>query len=371
MDRRTFIRASGLAAIAAGETLAGPARAQGVGAPALGGGIKEVRLVSAWPRGLPGLSEGAERLARRITAISGGRLRVKAFPAGEPVPASGCFDSVASGNAEMYHAAESMWDKRHKAFPFFASVPLGMTAHELSAWVHFGGGQALWDELSARFGIKAMLAGNSGVQMGGWYKEPIQTLAQIKALKMRIPGLGGEVIERLGGEASNLDGPEILPAIKSGRLNAAEWIGPWNDRELGLQTLLRHYMFPGFHEPGTGISLGVNKAFWDDLSAEEQEIVKSAAAAENDVMTAQFNARNAEALAALTGTDGVTLSIFPKEVWSQIARVAQEVVLEIGRADPLADRILRSWAGFQKRVSEWQQISDVSYTAYRALALKY
>jgi TRAP-type mannitol/chloroaromatic compound transport system substrate-binding protein len=361
MDRRKFVSAAAAGAVIAGATLAKPALSQG---------IKEIRLVTTWPRDFPGLGTGADRIAKRITALSGGRLSVKLFAANELVPAFGSFDAVASGEVEMYHGAEYYWTKQHKVFPFFASVPVGMTAHELEAWVHFGGGQELWDELSAQFGVKAFLAGNTGVQMGGWYREPIKSLTQIKDLKMRIPGLGGEVIKRLGGESINVPGGEILDALKAGRINAAEWVGPYNDKASGLHTVLKDYMFPGFHEPGTGISLGINKAFWDGLNDTDREIIRTSASTENDVMMAEYNARNGQALAELTENDGVKLHIFPKDVWSELARVSREVVMEIGLVDDISSRILESWVGFQKRVSEWQQISDISFTAYRSITLR-
>ncbi len=361
MDRRKFLWTSSAAAMTVGGTLATPAIAQG---------IKQIKLVTTWPKGFPGLGEGPERIAKRINTLSGGRLQVKVFAAGELVKPFNSFDAVSSGKVEMYHGAEYYWDKKHKAFPFFCTVPVGMTAHELEAWMHFGGGQELWDELSAQFGVKAMLAGNTGVQMGGWFKTPITSLGDIKALKMRIPGLGGEVIKRLGGQSIVLPGGEILAALKSGKVNAAEWVGPWNDMEFGFQNVLKNYMFPGFHEPGTGLSLGINKAFWDGLSAEDQELIKVSASSENDVMMAQFNAKNGEALAALTENFGVKLNIFPKDVWKMLATTSRDVVMELGLVDDLSDRILKSWVSFQKRVSEWQQISDISYTAFRSITLR-
>lgn len=369
MNRRKFFLATSAVAVTAASGFVSTA-AQEPKKPALTKGLKEIKLVTTWPRGFAGLSSGAERVAKRITMLSSGRLNVKLFAAGEMVQAFEAFDAVASGQAEMYHGAEYYWDKKHKAFPFFTTVPLGMTAHELEAWMHFGGGQQLWDELSAQFGVKALLAGNTGVQMGGWYAEPIKSLDQLRSLKMRIPGLGGEVIKRFGGEAVALPGGEIIAAIKNGRINAAEWVGPWNDKEFGLHTVLNNYMFPGFHEPGTGLSLGINKKYWDGLDTEEQEIIKVSAHAENDIMMAEFNARNAAALAELVENHKVKLHIFPKDVWAQIAKIAQEVVLEIGQVDTLSDRLVQSWVAFQKRVSEWQQISDISYTAYRAITLK-
>lgn len=358
MNRRRFLATAGTGAIAATAALSKPAIAQGV---------KDIRLVSTWPRGFPGLGAGAERVAKRITALSEGRLNVQYFAAGELVPAFDSFDTVSSGDAEMYHAADYYWESKHKALAFYTSVPLGMTAHEIEAWVHFGGGQELWDELSGQFGIKPLLAGNTGVQMGGWFQEPIKSVEQIKSLKMRIPGLGGEVIRRLGGEAISLPGGKIAEALKSGQINATEWVGPYNDLAFGLQEILKNYMFPGFHEPGTGLSLGTNRAFWDSLTETEREIIRVAASAENDIMMAEFNARNGQALEELITIHGVKLHIFPRDVWSAIAKVSQEVVSEIGQVDSLGDRILTSWRSFQRQVSEWQQISDISYTAFRSI----
>jgi TRAP-type mannitol/chloroaromatic compound transport system substrate-binding protein len=249
-------------------------------------------------------------------------------------------------------------------------VPVGMTAHELEAWIHFGGGQELWDELAAQFGIKALLCGNTGVQMGGWFQNPITSVADIKGLKMRIPGLGGEVIKRLGGQSINVPGGEILSALKSGQINAAEWVGPYNDQAFGLQSVLKNYMFPGFHEPGTGLCVGINKSFWDGLSDTDREIIKASASAENDMMMAEFNARNGQSLAELTENEGVKLHIFPKDVWSQVAKVSRDVISEIGLVDDISDRIVQSFTSFQKRVSNWQQISDISYTAYRSITLR-
>jgi TRAP-type mannitol/chloroaromatic compound transport system substrate-binding protein len=360
MDRRKFIYTATAGAVAA-TSLAKPALSQG---------IKEIRLVTTWPRDFPGLGTGADRFAKRVTAISEGRLNVKLFAAGEMVPAFGSFDAVASGAAEMYHGAEYYWDTKHKAYPFFTTVPVGMTAHELEAWIHFGGGQELWDELAAQFGIKALLCGNTGVQMGGWFQNPITSVADIKGLKMRIPGLGGEVIKRLGGQSINVPGGEILSALKSGQINAAEWVGPYNDQAFGLQSVLKNYMFPGFHEPGTGLCVGMNKAFWDGLSDTDREIIKASASAENDMMMAEFNARNGQSLAELTENEGVKLHIFPKDVWSQVAKVSRDVISEIGLVDDISDRIVQSFTSFQKRVSNWQQISDISYTAYRSITLR-
>jgi TRAP-type mannitol/chloroaromatic compound transport system substrate-binding protein len=358
INRRKFLWAS---SAAAGSALAAPALAQGT---------RELKLVTAWPRDNPGLGTSAQRMADRITALSEGRLKVNLFAAGEMVGAYESFDAVASGQADMYHGVEYYWQDKHKAFPFFAAVPLGMTAHEMEAWVHFGGGQELWDELSGQFGVKAFLAGNSGVQMGGWYQEPVKSLDDVKRLKMRIPGLGGEVIKRLGGQTIDVPSGKIFDALKSGEINAAELVGPFTDMAFGFHNVLKNYMFPGFHEPGSARSMGINKPVWESLSASDQELIRTVAAAENDLMMADFNANNGNALASLIENHGVKLQIFPKEVWSSFAKVSREVVMEIGLIDDISQRILDSWMTFQKRVSEWQQVSDISYTAFRSITLR-
>ncbi len=358
MNRRKFVQAAASGAVVA---------SAGLAAPALSQGVREISMVTTWPRDFPGLGVGADRVAKRITALSGGRLSVKLFAAGERMGAFDVFDAVAAGEAEMYHGAEYYWDTKHKAYPFFTAVPFGMTAHELEAWIHFGDGQQLWDELAAQFGLKAFLAGNTGVQMGGWFQSPITSIEQIKDLKMRIPGLGGEVIKRLGGEAFSMPGGQIMEGLKSGLINATEWVGPYNDQAFGLHNVLKDYMFPGFHEPGTGLSLGVNKVFWDGLNETDQEIIRVAAHAENDVMMAEFNARNGQSLAELTNNHGVRLHIFPKAVWAEAAKAGRDVVRELEVVDGLSNRIVQSWTSFQARVSEWQQISDISYTAYRSI----
>ncbi len=357
MDRRTFVTGAGVVGAA---TLAPQAAA-------LGQGIKEIRLVTTWPRGFPGLGTGAQRLADLITKLSDGKLQVKLFAAGEMVPAFESFDAVARGDAQMYHAADYYWQKKHPAYNFFTSVPMGMTALEFDAWIRFGGGQALWDDLSAQFGVKPLLAGNTGVQMGGWFKKPIQSIADMKTLKMRIPGLGGEVVRRLGGEAIVLPGGEIPDALATGKINAAEWVGPYNDKAFGLHNYLKHYMFPGFQEPGTGICLGVNRGFWEGLSETERTIIEAAAAAENNNMLSEYNANNGDALAELQWNEGVQLHIYPQDVWTEVARVSREVVDEVGNTDKIGKRVLKSFKDFGDRVSEWQRVSDISYVAYRAI----
>jgi TRAP-type mannitol/chloroaromatic compound transport system substrate-binding protein len=231
MRRRNFLAAAG-AVTAAASSFAAPAIAQGA---------REIKLVTSWPKDLPGLGTSAARLAKLITDTSGGRLQVEMFPAGDMVAPFEVFDAVSAGIVEMYHSAEYYWENRSPAFNFFASVPFGLTASEMNSWIYRGGGQALWDELSAAYDIKPMLASNTGVQMGGWFAKPVTSIESYKELRYRMPGLGGEVLRRLGAVVVNLPGGEIVRALQSGAIDASEWVGPWNDLELGLHNATKYW----------------------------------------------------------------------------------------------------------------------------------
>ncbi|MGF1658824.1 MAG: TRAP transporter substrate-binding protein [Rubrimonas sp.] len=358
MDRRNFLTA-GVAGAAAG-ALAAPAIAQDK---------QVVRMVTTWPRNFPGLGTGAQRVADRITAASGGRIEVKLFAAGELVPPFESFDAVATGAAEMYHGAEYYWQGKHKGYNFFAAVPMGLTGQELQAWVHFGGGRELWDELGAKFGVKGFLAGNTGVQFGGWFRNPILSMDDMKGLKMRIPGLGGEVLRAVGASAVSLPGGEIFPALQAGTIDATEWVGPYNDLAFGFHNILKTYMYPGFHEPGSGLSVGINMGWWDSLSAADKVMIEACCSAENDVMTAEFNARNGGALAALVNEHGVQLHRFPDEVFAELAKASEDVLAAVGSEDELGGRIFESFRTFRASVAAYTKLSEEAYTAARGAAL--
>ncbi|MEM1161938.1 MAG: TRAP transporter substrate-binding protein [Pseudomonadota bacterium] len=323
-------------------------------------------MVTTWPRNFPGLGTGAERIAQRITQTSGERLTVKVFAAGELVAPFDSFDAVANGDAHMYHAADYYWQKKHRGLNFFTTVPLGLTTKEMNAWIAYGGGQELWDELSGGFGIKPLLAGNSGVQMGGWFQSTIKSLDDLKTLKMRIPGLGGAALKELGAETISLPGGEIFNAIKEGRINAAEWVSPYNDLAFGIQDLLKIYMYPGFHEPGTAVSLGINLSFWQGLTDEDRTLITACTEAENDVMIAEFNANNGNSLRKLKEAHGVSVEAFPKEVWDAFAKTGEEVVANVARDDLLSAKIYASYIRFRKSVAGWSEISDQAYLRARA-----
>jgi TRAP-type mannitol/chloroaromatic compound transport system substrate-binding protein len=373
MKRRDFLAgtATGLVLGAAGTAaVLKSKKQQNAAAPAAIKQRTEWRMVTTWPEKFPGLGTGAERLAQRITAMSGGRLTVKVFAAGTMVPALGTFDAVAQGSAEMGHGAAYYWQGKSKSFNFFAAVPFGLTATELSAWIHYGGGQQLYDEGYAKFGLKPFLAGNTGVQMGGWFKKEIKSIEDFKGLKMRMPGLGGEVLRRIGASAENLAGGDIFPALSSGRIDATEWVGPWNDLAFGFYKIAKNYYWPGFHEPGTGIECFVNKAKYDALPPDLQAIVASACRAEADAMLGEFNRRNGESLKVLIDQHGVNLRRFPDDVMAALGKAAGEVLAELEGADDLTKRTYQSFKTFRNEAIGWSKLAEQGYLDVRQRILR-
>ncbi len=357
MDRRSFLKNAGLASATAG--------AATLAAPALATGKRELKMVTTWPKNLPGLGTGAQRVADRITVASEGQLNVKLFAAGELVPAFESFDAVSNGTADMYHGAEYYWLGKHKAFGFFTAVPNGMTAAELDAWMHFGGGQQLWDELAGRFNVKSFLAGNTGLQAGGWFNKEINSLEDLKGLKMRMPGLGGEVLRRLGASAVALPGSEIFPALQSGAIDATEWVGPWNDMALGFYKVAKYYYTKGFHEPGAGLSLGMNKGVWESFTPGQQELVRSACLAENNYMFAEYNHNNGAALETLLTKHNVQVRDFSDEVFDAIASRSEEVVAEVAETDDISRRIYESYFESRKNTSAWLNLAERNFVTAR------
>ncbi len=358
MDRRQFI-ASASAGIAAS--------APGFPAPAIAQGVRELKMVTTWPNTLPGLQTGAERVAQSITTLSGGRLQVKVFAAGQLVGALESFDAVSSGLADMYHSSEITWHSKSAAFSYFCNVPFGLTAAEINAWVYFGGGQALWDELSAGFGLKPFLCGNTGPQMGGWFTKELTGIESFKGLRYRMPGPGGDVLGRLGAVVVNLPGGEIIPALRSGAIDASEFAGPWVDMWFGLHKVAKYYYYPGFHEPGAAISLVVNKKLWDGLSSSERSIIETATAAENDRLLAEFTANNASSLETLSNDSSIQIRKVDDSILEALGKLSGEVLAETSRKDDLSRRIHDSFINFRTAAIRWAEISDRAYLNARAL----
>ena len=340
-----------------------------LGAPAISKNRRQFRMATSWPKDFPGLGQMPNYFAKALSDMSDGRLEVKVFAAGELVGALECFDATSTGAADMYHAAEYYWQGKSKGFSFFTAVPMGMTAAELMGWIDHGGGQALWDELSAKFNIKAFQAGNTGHQAGGWFKREINSLEDFKGLKMRIPGLAGEVMRRLGGSAIALAGGEIYQSLQSGAIDATEWVGPWNDLAFGFYREAPYYYSPGFHEPGASLAIGTNLDVWNSLSSSDQAMIKYACAHANDWSLGEYSYRNGIALETLKKEHGIVPRSFSPEIMKRIGTISEDVVRELGGTDAITQRIYDSYLSARNASRGWTEISDGGYIAARKIAL--
>jgi TRAP-type mannitol/chloroaromatic compound transport system substrate-binding protein len=315
------------------------------------------RMVTSWPKRLPGPGISAERIAERVNAMSGGRLQVAVFAAGEVVPAFEVLDAVGSGVAEMGHTAAFYWQGKQPASVYFTTVPFGLIPPEHVAWVEAGGGQALWDELYAPFGVKPFMGGNTGVSMGGWFRREIKSLDDVKGLKLRTLGLGGEIFRRLGATPQTTPPGEIFTSLQSGVIDGAEFVGPGSDIALGLYRVAPFYYGPGFNKPnGTGECLVSLKA-WEGLDADLKAIVAHACASEAAFALAEMERLNAESLAALTGRFNVQLKSFPPDLIAAARAQANGVLSDLAARSDIAGRIHASYAAFRERTATWSRIS--------------
>lgn len=325
------------------------------------------KMVTTWPKNFPGLGIGANYMAQIITEMSGGRLEVKVYGANELVGALEVFDAVSRGTAELGHAGSYYWKGKATASQFFTAVPFGMTGQEMAAWLYYGGGMELWEEVYEPFGILPLASGSTGTQMGGWFNKEINSVDDLKGLKMRIPGLGGEVIKRAGGVPVLMPGGEIFPSLQTGALDATEWVGPYNDLAFGLHKAAKYYYYPGWHEPGSTMEAIVNKEAFDALPQDLQAIVKYAAQAAHMDMLANFTAENNKALRALVEEHGVVLKRFPDEVIRTLRELSQQVVAEEAAKDPLTQKVYQSFTDFNKQVLDWHRVSEQAYLNARTM----
>lgn len=356
LNRRKFIKNSVIATVAT--TVSAPA--------IVSAKTTHLKMVTSWPKNFPGLGTAATRFAKRIEDQSAGRYKIRVYAGNELVHPLKCLDAVQEGTADLYHSGEYYYKGKTPAFAFFSAVPFGFTANEMIAWLYHGGGQELWDELSAQFGVKAFPCTNTGVQMGGWFKKPITSVRDLKGLKMRMPGLGGDVLKELGGTAVTLGGSEIMPALQAGTIDAAEWVGPWNDLAFGFYKVVKNYMSPGYHEPGTTLSAGVNKKLWDKMSKADQAIFANAAMAENSYGFAEFTANNGSALQTLINKHGVQVHEFPDEVFKAFGEASADVLSSVAKQDAITRKVYNSFIKFYRDVKDWTVLSDRSYTTKRA-----
>jgi TRAP-type mannitol/chloroaromatic compound transport system substrate-binding protein len=358
MKRRDVIKTIGLGAAALS--------ASSLASAATNHKVYNWKMVTTWPANFPGLGTGATYLANLITELTNGEVNVKVYGAGELVPAMETFDAVSQGTAQLGHGAAYYWKGKTVASQFFAAVPFGLNAQEMNSWLYHGGGMELWEEEYAKYGLVPGAAGNTGVQMAGWFNKEIKTSADLKGLKMRIPGLGGDVLKKLGGTPVGLPGGEIAPALQSGAIDATEWVGPYNDMAFGLHKVAKFYYYPGWHEPGTTLECMINKAALEELPKHLQAIVRNAIRVANQDMLAEFTARNNAALETLVNEHNVQLRRLPDVVLKDIRKASEEVLKETAANDDMSKRVFESFNKFRAQAIKWHDVSERAYLNARA-----
>ena len=365
MKRRDWLYGAGAAAVATGLAACGKTAAPGADGAAADTAVRNWKMVTAWPTNFPGLGTGAAQLAALITRASGGRLNVKVYGGGELVAPFEVFDAVSRGTAEMGHSAAYYWKGKSEAAPFFCSVPFGMNAQEMNGWLHYGGGMELWRELYAPHNLVPFAAGNTGVQMAGWFNRELKSLADLAGLKMRIPGLGGEVMARLGVTTVNLPGAELFTALQAGAIDATEWVGPYNDLAFGLHRVAKYCYYPGWQEPGPTLECMIHKPAFDALPDDLKAIVESCCHAVNDSMLAEYTARNQQALEVLKNEHKVDFRPLPADILAALKKASQAVLDEIAATDPFARKVYDSLRSFQQQSGTWHTYSEEAWYRMR------
>ncbi len=327
----------------------------------------EWSCVTSWPPRFPGLGMAPENLATRVAAATGGRLRIKVYGGGELVPAFEVFDAVSRGTVEMGHGASYYHKGKLDAAQFFTSIPFGMTNDELNGWMYYGGGLELYRELYEPFNLVPFPTGNTGVQMGGWFNKEINSIDDLKGLKMRIPGLGGEVLRRAGGTPVTLPGAEIFTALQTGAIDATEWVGPYNDASFGLHKAARYYYYPGWQEPGPGLETIIHKDAWESLPPDLREIVSVTCQAITTDVAAEYSNGNAVSLAQLAEDENIEIREFPAEVLKLLRSIAADVAAELMANDPASAKIGKAYFEYLGKARENSRISTRAYLDSREL----
>jgi TRAP-type mannitol/chloroaromatic compound transport system substrate-binding protein len=354
MNRRHFLTKAGVGAAAVAATT--------LHAPAVMAQKKyRWKMVTTWPPKLPVLQDGCERLAKRISELSDGRMHIQVFAAGELVPPFGSFEAVSAGTVEVGSGASYYWAGKEPATQWFAAVPFGMNAQGMAAWFHGGDGLKLWEETYAPFNLVPRPGGSTGVQMGGWFNIKINDISDYKGLKMRIPGLGGKVVAKAGGTVVLLPGGEIFTSLERGVIDATEWVGPLHDLRMGFYQAAKYYYYPGWHEPGTYLEYFFNKKAYDSLPKDLQHIVDAVCMENEHWVLTQFDAQNGAALQTLLKQHHVQLFKFPDDVLDSLRKLSEEVVEEEAAKSPMAKKVNDSFKHFQTVVGPWGNISEKAY----------
>ncbi|MSU90981.1 ABC transporter substrate-binding protein [Rhodobacteraceae bacterium 2CG4] len=352
MHRRKFLQAG---------TLGGAASA--LGAPALAQNRRTLTMVTTWERGADGVHDAAQHAADSISQMSDGAVTVDLKAAGELVHAYDVFDTVTSGQVDMYHGPDYWFTAQHPAYAFFTTVPFGMTAAEMATWYYQDGGRELHDRLGDIFNLKSFLAGNTGAQAGGWYRRLITGPEDFQGLRIRMPGLGGKVMMELGAEVITLPGAEVYEALRTGAIDATEWVGPWADERAGLGDLVSYYYPAGFHEPAGGLTLAVNRDVYDGLIPAHQRIIEIASAETHQWSLAQYLSQNGRAMQRMARSR-LTLAEFPADVWDAFGTAAAQIHQE-HLVEPLYSEVYDSYRRSMRATSRWLSASEMPYRTQR------
>lgn len=358
MDRRSFLKKAATTAVAA------PAAFAAVSYPGKTTHAQTKyrwRLAHSFGPTAPVNSTRLKALSEELHLMTKGAMSLKIFAGGELVPAFGVWDAVKEGSIQMMFSASYYWAGKNPATQFTCSVPFGMNTQQHNSWIYFGGGQELWDEFYAAEGLKPFLAGNTGTQMGGWFRKEIKSLDDYKGLKMRIPGLGGKVVAAVGGTVVLLPGPEIFPSLERGVIDACEWVGPLYDFSLGLHQAAKYYYSPGWHEPTTANELTINLKAWNSLPKELQQMVENCANRMNVMALAEFDARNAVYLKKILSLGKVQLRQFPADAIAGLSKAAEKINEQVADSDPAARKVYDHYKKFRDEVRGWHNLNEVAY----------
>jgi TRAP-type mannitol/chloroaromatic compound transport system substrate-binding protein len=356
MKRRDFLKKAGaVTGVAAASTT--------IGAPAVWAKGKKLKwkMVTTWPPNFPVLQIGAERFAKRVKEASEGRLEIEVFAGGELVPALQCFEAVSNGTVEAFSGASYYWAGKVPAAQWFAAVPFGFNPQGINAWFYSGGGLKLWEEVYAPFNLVPRPQGNTGVQMGGWFRKEMKSIDDYKGLKMRIPGLGGKVIAKAGGTVVLLPGAEIFTSLERGVIDATEWVGPLHDLRMGFYKAAKYYYYPGWHEPGTCLEVTFNKKAYDSLPTDLKQIVDACAAETNIWSLSEFEASNGAALVELIDKHNVNLQKFPDKMLEELRKLAEEVLEEEAKKDDMSKKVNEAFKKFKAQIGPWGTVSERAY----------
>jgi TRAP-type mannitol/chloroaromatic compound transport system substrate-binding protein len=349
MDRRSIIKNAGIAGVLAAG-MAPAVHAQST---------LRWRVASSFPKSLDTLFGVCDVFAKKVGELSGGKFTVSTHAAGELMPAFGVLDGVSNGTVEMASTASYYFFGKDPTYALDCAIPFGLNSRQMTAWMYEGNGMKLLREHFGKVGIVNFPMGNTGVQMGGWFRKEVTSVADLKGLKFRCGGFAGRVLERLGVVPQNIPGGEIYQALEKGTIDAAEWVGPYDDLKLGFNKVAPHYYYPGFWEVGPQLSLYVNQKAYEGLSSEYKAIVECAAAYAHTDMQAKYDARNMPALKTLLG-QGVKLHAFPKDVLNAAFKAAMEVYSELNDSNPAWKKIYTDYAAFRKDGNLWFSLAEAT-----------